>query len=242
MNVCLRMQLLLSVAMSLFVASACADVKLPSMFSDHMVIQGDVEVPIWGWADPGETVTVSVAGQTMKTTANGDGKWLVKLNPLDSVESLVLTVAGKNTVTVTDVVVGDVWLCSGQSNMGMEAKQANSFNPSSANFPRIRLFHVPGHPASSMENTCGGNWMLCTPETASSFSAVAYFFGSEIHQKTGKTLGLINSSVGGTPIEAWTSADAQKGVPQLQPLFDRWTKAQAVWNPDQARADYDKQL
>ena len=211
-----------------------ADVKLPAIFSNHMVLQAGVNAPVWGWADAGEEVTVTIAGQTKKVTTGKDGKWMVKLDTLQAGAPVTLTVKGKNSIEIADVLVGDVWLCSGQSNMAMSVNGAKDFEKEkpAANFPNIRTFT--------------GAWTVCSSNTVGWFSATAYFFGREIHQKTGVSIGLINSSVGGTPIEAWTSLEAQLAQPALRPAIDAHAKdiasAQAMWNPEQVQADYEKQL
>ena len=137
----------LRAALPLLLALACApaalaNVRLPSIFSDHMVLQRGVPVPVWGWADAGEEVTVTIASQTQSTKADAAGKWKVKLAPLQSAETLTFTVKGRNTLTVTDVLVGEVWLCSGQSNMAMSVEKSQDFDKekAAAKFPAIRMF------------------------------------------------------------------------------------------------------
>jgi sialate O-acetylesterase len=225
------------------VPSAFANVRLPAIFSEHMVLQQDVTVPVWGWADPGEEVTVTVGGQTKSTKANAEGKWSVQLAKLKSGEAVTLTVKGKNTLTVKDVLVCEVWLCSGQSNMGFTVNRANNFEQekAAANFPSIRVFTVSSSVATTPQSDCVGRWSVCTPATVGSFSATAYFFGREIHKTTGRPVGLINSSVGGTPIESWTSWDAQKDKGDLKVIFDRWEKEKTTWDPAKAQAAYETQ-
>jgi len=205
---------------------AHADIKLPALFSEHMVLQGGVKVPVWGSADPGEEVSISIGKQTKTTKADNKGKWRVVLDPLKPEQGLELTAKGKNTVTAKDVLIGDVWLCSGQSNM--EQSVSNSANPdaekAAGNFPSIRMFTVPYRKAAEPLEDCIGAWKVCTPENVGSFSATGYFFGRELHQKLGINVGLINSSVGGTAIEAWTSSDAMKGKPQIKFILDRWNQ------------------
>jgi sialate O-acetylesterase len=225
-------------------AAALAKVSLPDLFSDHMVLQADREVPVWGWAEPSEEVTVAIAGQTKTATADPKGKWLVKLNPLKAGEALTLTVKGGNTITIQDVLVGEVWLCSGQSNMQMTVSAAKDFpkEKAAANYPKIRMFREASNPATTPQDHCKGTWQVCSPETVGGFSATGYFFGRELHQTLGVPVGLINSSVGGTAIEAWTSLEAQKDKPEVKPIFERWTKQAETWDPAKAQAQYDKQL
>lgn len=223
--------------------SAWADVSLPAIFSDHMVLQGEAAVPVWGWAEPNEQVTVSIAGQTKSATADASGKWMVKLDKLKSGEAATLSVTGKNTLVVNDVLVGDVWLCAGQSNMLWPVAKCQDFDQekAAANFPKIRMFCESSGSNPIVQEKCAGKWELCSPETIGKFSATAYFFGREVHQKTRQPVGLITSSVGGTPIEAWTSVEAQQTVSELKPLFERWKKL-ATWDLEKAKADYEKQL
>ena len=223
---------------------ALADVKLPAIFSDHMVLQQGVAAPVWGWADPGEEVTVSIAGQTKTTKAAENGKWSVKLDPLKPGETLTLSIKGKNNIVIQDVLVGEVWLCSGQSNMAMTVGSAKDFEQekAAANFPKIRMFKEGSSAATTPQEQGKGAWFVCSSETVGGFSAAAYFFGRDLHQKLGLPVGLINSSVGGTAIEAWTSWEAQKDKTELKPIFESWETRQANWDPAKAQAQYDKQL
>lgn len=219
-----------------------ADVRLPAIISDHMVLQQDVEVPIWGWADKGEQVTVVCGSQSKSATAGEDGRWMVRLDKQSAGGSLELTVKGKNSITITDVLVGEVWLGSGQSNMAMTVSRAKDFEAeqAAANLPQLRMFREASGPATEPQVGGSGKWEVCTPETVGGFSATAYFFGREIHRRIKVPVGLINSSVGGTPIEAWTSRDAQEKLVELQPLFQRWQSAVATYKPDEAKAAFQK--
>jgi sialate O-acetylesterase len=228
----------------LLAPAARADVKLPALFGDHMVLQRDKVVPVWGWADAGEMITVSCAGQTGKTTADRMGTWSVKLDRLTTGGPHTLTVKGKNTLTIRDVLIGEVWLASGQSNMAMTVQRARDFDKekAAARLPQIRMFTVRSGPAQTPQKDCQGQWAICSPETVGTFSATAYFFGRELHRALGVPVGLINSSVGGTAIEAWTSMPAQRNVKDLAPIFERWDRAAATFNLAQAKARYEKQL
>ena len=221
-----------------------ADVKLPAIFSDHMVLQAGVTVPVWGWADPGEEVSVSVAGQTKTTKADKTGKWMVKLGKLKSGDAVTLTVKGKNSITINDVLVGEVWLGSGQSNMAMTVNRSKNYaqEQAAATFPKIRMFKESSVAALTPQRECRGSWQVCSPDTVGGFSATAYFFGRDLHKALGVPVGLINSSVGGTPVEAWTSWDAQKDLPEMKPVFEEWDKRQATWDAAKAKAAYEKQL
>jgi hypothetical protein len=229
---------------TLSAAPARADVRLPAIISDHMVVQRDSAVPIWGWAGAAEQVTVALAGQTKTAKTGADGKWLVNLDPLHSAGPHTLTVKGTNTLTIGDVLVGEVWLASGQSNMEMTVSGSRDFDKEQAasDLPRIRMFTVRRHPSREPQPDCKGTWRICAPETVGAFSATAYFFGKELHQKLGVPVGLVNSSFGGTPIEAWTSMEMQKDRPELKALLASWDKRAADYNPEAAKAAYEKQL
>ncbi len=222
-----------------------AEVKLPSVFSDHMVLQRDVTLPVWGWADPGEKITVAVAKQMKTTTADAAGKWSLKLDKISASEPVTMTVQGKNTLTVQDVLIGEVWLASGQSNMQLPVNDvANaSQEKASAQFPQLRMFTVVKHPAVTPQTNCAGEWVVCSPATVGKFSAAAYFFGRELHQKLGAPVGLINASWGATPIEAWTSMTQMEGKPEFSPVFKEWEeKLRLPYNAEKALAQYQKQL
>ncbi len=202
-----------------FSAAAAADLPLlHPLFCDHAVLQRDAKVPVWGWTEPGAKVTVMFAGQTRTAIAGPDGKWLVRLKSMSaSTEPRALTVtssAGQATATINDVLVGEVWLCSGQSNMemGMRLTGANS-DIASANFPNIRLLTVPHSVALEPQEMLKCNWQPCSPETVAQgqwdgFSAVGFYFGRDLNRELGVPIGLIQSAWSGTIAEAWTSAEA----------------------------------
>jgi sialate O-acetylesterase len=235
-------------AAALLAPLAAANVTLPAIFSDHMVLQADASVPVWGWAEPGEQVTVEFAGQKKTAKADAKGKWSVKLNPMpvsaEPREMMVRSRATSHESRITDILVGEVWLCSGQSNMAMTVNRAKDFEQekAAANLPKIRHFRESSGAAPTPQEKCSGKWELCSPDAVAGFSATAYFFGREVHRKLGVPVGLINSSVGGTPVEAWTSLAAQKDFAELKPLFESWEKKQATWDPEKAKATYEKQL
>lgn len=200
---------------------------MPVLFSDHMVLQAGQPVPVWGMAEPGKKITVSFSGQTKSVQADAQGKWQVTLDPLEQADSQVLKVEGDGAVAINDVLVGEVWLCSGQSNMVLPVSKAKDFEAekAAANFPKIRVF--------------GTKWVPCSPEMIGATSAAAYFFGREIHQKTGRPVGLIIRAAGGTPIEYWTDWEVQKDVKELQPLF---AAAPPPANASQAASDQKQAL
>ncbi|MFZ4766765.1 MAG: sialate O-acetylesterase [Roseimicrobium sp.] len=220
-------------------------VKLPALFSDHMVLQSGKPAAVWGWAAPGEEVRVSTVGQTKTAQAGPDGRWKVTLDAMKpSTTSTTLTVSGTNTVTIRDVLIGEVWLCSGQSNMAMTVNRAKDFEQekAAAVWPQIRMFTVGGTFAAVPALEPAGAWVVCTPETVAAFSATAFFFGRELHKTLQQPVGLINSSVGGTPIDAWISAEAQQACDALKPLFEAVKKEDAATDLAAAKAAYEKQL
>ena len=205
--------------------SAYADVTLSGLFMDHMVLQRDVPVAIYGRAEPGEQVTVSFpgrtsagqAGQEKSTVADKAGNWSVKLDALKvSTNSMTMTIAGKNKLTLNDVVIGDVWVCSGQSNMEWmlgQSKRTNDINE--ANFPLLRQFIVPKCKASSAQSETKSRWEVCEPRTAGNFTAAGFYFARKIQWETGIPIGLIKSAWGGTCIEPWTTYEGLAAVPEL---------------------------
>jgi len=188
--------------------AAVADVKLPAIIGDNMVLQQGGKVSIWGWADPGEEVMVGVSWNNMKfgVTANKDGKWSFRMNPPKAGGPYEMTLTGKNTISIKNILVGEVWVCSGQSNMQMSVQSSNNAEQeiAEAGYPKIRLFSVKRKVAETPQSDCEGSWSECSPETVPGFSAVAYFFGRELHKQLNVPVGLIHTSWGGTPAEAWT--------------------------------------
>jgi len=194
--------------------AVAAEVRLPAIFGDHMVLQQQQPVRLWGWADPGEEVTVIIgrdtdgsrAGDRGSVTADSDGRWRLELPAREAGGPLSLIVEGSNRIELTDVLVGEVWIGSGQSNMAWPVAVADNAEAeiAAADHPRIRLFSVPHVIAFTPQDDVIGSWQVCSPESVPPFSAVSYFFGRHIHGELGVPVGLINSSWGGTIIEAWT--------------------------------------
>jgi sialate O-acetylesterase len=225
-----------------FSVTAATDLPLlHPLFCDHVVLQRDAAVPVWGWTQPGAKVIVTFAGQTRTAVAGPDGKWLVKLKSMRaSVEPrtlIVTSTADQATETIHDVLVGDVWLCSGQSNMEMGMLLTKATNDIvTANFPNIRLLTVPHGVALEPQAIIRCSWLPCSPETISQgqwegFSAVAFYFGRELHQELGVPIGLIQSAWGGTLAEAWTSAEALATIEDFKDsLASVRAKAQAGKN------------
>ena len=212
------------------VATAAADVKLPALISDNMVLQQGRQVAIWGTADAGEQVTVSLGEQKETATADANGHWKVELGPLKKGGPFEMTVAGKNTVTIHNVLVGEVWVCSGQSNMEFAVWNHSVVGGvnnaeqevAAANYPLMRLFIVKKAVAGKPQTDVQGHWVVASPETVGNFSAVGYFFGRDLHRALKFPVGLIDSSWGGTEAEAWTSAPALEADPDLKVVADSW--------------------
>ena len=215
-----------SLVLLVLVASAFtarAAVTLPAIFSDQMVLQRDARVPVWGTADAGTVVTVEFAGQKKTATAAPDGRWRLDLDPLAASATPRDLLISTNRSSppenrkLTAVLVGEVWLGSGQSNMAMTVNRSANFETekTAATFPLIRHYKEDSPNSESPQSVGKGRWVECTPDTVGAFSAALYFFGRELHQKLGVPVGLINSSVGGTPIEAWIAADVQLADPAL---------------------------
>jgi sialate O-acetylesterase len=197
---------------------AAADVRMPRVLSDHMVLQCGVPLPVWGWAGAGEEVTVKLGQNEAKATADAAGKWMVKLPALEAGGPLEMTVTGKNTIRITDILVGEVWLCSGQSNMefGLNGTDNGAQAVAEANYPQMRLFHVQKATSGQPVQDVTAAWAVCSPQTAGGFTAVGYFFGREIHKALNVPVGLINSSWGGTRIEPWTPPEGFAAVPKVE--------------------------
>ncbi|MBN2180890.1 MAG: hypothetical protein JW715_03165 [Sedimentisphaerales bacterium] len=197
--------------------------KLPALFSDHMVLQQKLNCPVWGWAGDGTPVTVEINGQKVKTTAR-DGRWQVRLPALEAGGPYTLTVRTPGrTIELKDVLVGEVWVCSGQSNMEWPVETSNNAQAeiAAAKYPNMRLFTVEKATSSEPLQDVTGHWVLCTPETVGDFSAVGYFFGRDLLKSGIKPVGLIDTTWGGTPAEAWTSTEALKSNQEFAPILAR---------------------
>jgi len=221
LNIVRRSALVLAFAF-LFPLLGRADVNLPPLISEHMVVQRGLPVHVWGKASPGEGVSVSFRGEARTAAADTLGRWSVYLSPGEAGGPFDMTIKGVNTISFKDVMVGDVWVASGQSNMEFSLNGARNAESeiASANYPNIRLLHADRRTSEyPLEEIAAKPWVGCTPESVRTFSAVAYFFGRHLHQKLGVPIGLIETSWGGTPAEAWTSLSALSADPSLMPVF-----------------------
>jgi sialate O-acetylesterase len=217
-----------------------ADIRLPAVIGDNMMLQAGEKAPLWGWADPGETVYLSVSWHRMerRVSTDSDGKWMFKVKTPPAGGPYEITLAGKNTIALKNILVGEVWVGSGQSNMQMSVQSSNNAKEeiAAAKYPKIRLFSVARKVADTPQADCTGRWVECSPETVPGFSAAAYFFGRKLHQELKTPIGLIHTSWGGTPAEAWTSGPIMKSDPDFAPILKRF--ADAVANYPQAMVTY----
>ena len=230
---------------SAFTAHLGADVRLPGIIQSHMVLQRDVAVPIWGWAEPQEEITVTFAGQTKAATAAANGEWTVTLDPLPGGGPHTMTIAGGNTIALEDILVGEVRLCSGQSNMAMTVGGVKDAEQeiAAADFPQIHMATVTRQAAPEPQEDCPVRaWQVCSRDTVKGFSATAYFFGRHLHQHLNVPIGLINSSWGGTCVEAWTSKEALARLESGRALIDKWKELAAEYDPEAAQQAYEKRL
>jgi sialate O-acetylesterase len=214
--------------------AARSEVHLNPLFADNAVLQRDAEVPVWGTARDGEKVTVEIQGQKVTATATG-GKWLVRLKPLTAGGPLTLTVTGDNQITLTNILVGEVWLCSGQSNMewALARSDGGTNAIAIATNTMLRMCRVPHNVQFTPQSEVQAKWELCSLATAKNFSAIPYWFGEKLQKELGVPVGIINSAFGGTPIQSWMPAETLKSGSWPQ---DRWN------DPVQAKADYDKKF
>ncbi len=231
---------LLSLLIVLLVAAAArADVRLPSVIGENMVLQQKQTAILWGWADKGEKVTVSLEGNTAEATADSAGRWRVEIQPPAAGGPYTLTLEGANTITLSNVMVGEVWICSGQSNMefGVASAINGQDEIAAADYPNIRLFTVAKKIADKPQDDCVGTWTPCTPQTVPRFSAVAYFFGRQLHKELHVPVGLINTSWGGTVAEAWTSRGTLESDADYSEILQRAATFNER-NPNQASVLY----
>ena len=216
---------LVGIAAFMLALAAHADVKLPAIFGDHMVLQQETKLPVWGWAKPGEKITVAFNGKKAEATAGTDGKWRAELPACAAgTPPGTLVVTGKNTLTINDVLAGDVWLCSGQSNMEFGLGRGDA---AGATDGQIRLFHVPHQLAIGPRDNVAASWQVCSPQTVAGFTAVGYFFAKNLKVDVNRPLGLIESSVGGTGAQEWTDLATLDATPALRHYADNLKKIAA---------------
>lgn len=227
--------------------SVQADARLSGIFSDAMVLQQGIPLPVWGWADAGEQVTIAIANQKASTTADKDGKWRVTLEPLKADgNSTSITINGHNTLVIKNVLVGEVWLCGGQSNMAMPVRDCFRFDDeqAAATLPQIRLYHAarPGSPEPQFKHD--GHWSICSPQTVGKWTATGFFFARYLHKELNVPVGLIDTSRGGMPIRTFMSRESLGSLPtgkedydELQQLWRDYLAQRAEWDAAVVRAE-----
>jgi sialate O-acetylesterase len=244
--VCAIFGLFLSIA-----GVVCGQVKPACVFGDYMVLQRDMTIPVWGTADAGQVVTVKFNSQTKAATADAGGKWKINLDACKAGGPFEMTLADKETITFKDVYVGEVWLCSGQSNMDMTvAKEDRNWcgvnneaqEVAAADYPLIRVFDTDFTPKDEIQSEVKGKWEVCSPKTVGHFSAAAYFFARQLHQKLNVPIGLVTTAYGASTAEAWTSRSALAANPTTAFLLDEYKKRCEDFDTGQAKAKYDQAL
>jgi sialate O-acetylesterase len=211
-----------------FSISACADVTLPSLLADHMVVQRGLPVHVYGMAAPAESISVTFRDETQSTTADNLGRWSLYLSPGEAGGPFQMIVKGANTIQLNDILVGDVWVASGQSNMEFSMKELANPGPdiAAAKYPKIRLFRVEHRPSDYPRSDVEAKqtWAACTPDSVAESSAVAYYFARDLHQRLNVPIGLVESFWGGTPAESWTSLHSLGADASLMPVFAERSK------------------
>ncbi len=228
-------------ALSVFVVvlpglTALAEVSLPSLIGDNMVLQQGAKCPLWGRADPGEGVTVTLDGRDCRTMTGPDGRWTVRLPAHKPGGPFEITIRGRNTLVLKNVMFGEVWICSGQSNMEMHLRdvQDGAAEVAAADHSGIRLFRVPHTACRQPSVDARGNWVVCSPAAAERFSAVGYYFGRELHRRLGVPVGLIDASWGGTLAEVWTTPETLGSNAELAPILE-WSAVAVASYPEAFR-------
>lgn len=221
-------------------SSLMAEVSLPAVFSDHAVLQQEKVTPIWGWAAAGEKVTVSIGGQSQSTVGGADGRWKIQMELLPSSQPVEMIVEGSNKLVIKDVLIGEVWLCAGQSNMVMTVAESKDYDleRKNASLPQIRMFTVLSGRAETKQEDCAASWVICTPESVGDFSAVGFFAARELNQTLQRPVGILNSSAGGTLIESWLDLETQKQCVELKAFFAQRERLMAEFDRDKAAAAY----
>jgi len=210
------------------IAPGRAEVKLSAIFGDHMVLQQQAKIPVWGWANPGEEITVTLGGRSLKTKTTVEGNWRVDFEPFEpNAQPVKLVVEGANRLEFQDVLLGDVWVCSGQSNMGWpfsKSYYADTELPK-ANHPQLRLFEIRTKASLQPEKNLGGVWKVCTPEALTNFGTLPYFFGRDLNKHLNRPIGLVAPYWGGSCVQAWTSVSGLQQSPAFTTYVDQLQKA-----------------
>lgn len=240
------MRVVLLILLSAFACCApvSAELKMSPVFGDHMVLQRDMPIHVWGWTTPGQTVSARLDGRRAETTADASGRFDLSLDALPAGGPHQLTITADETRVFQDVLIGEVWVCSGQSNMAWPVQAANDADMESqaADFPSIRLISVPNVGSQVPLNDFKGAWQACAPDTVRDFSAVGFFFGRQIHQTINVPVGLIDNAWGGSACEAWVRRDLLEQDEKYAPLMQRWAETEATWDPAVAQQKYEAAL
>ena len=227
-------------------SSVLAELSLPHFFSDHMVLQRERAAAIWGQADPKAEVMVAFKGKTAAAKADAQGQWRVAIEtgPADAEGSELKITAGAESVVLKDVLVGEVWIASGQSNMYFTMNRVPAYAElmAKANYPGLRMFNAPLVTAAEPQGDIEGEWSLCSPETVPGYSAVAFFFALKLHQELGIPVGVLKTCWGGKPVETFTSREALNTHPGSKALVDKLMAEAASYEPTAARAGYEARL
>ncbi len=237
--------ILMLVALIATTPHCLAEIRTSAVFGDHMVLQREKPIHVWGWAEPGQSVEVGLAGKVETTKSDDKGRFDVRLPALPAGGPHKMTIAsGGDSVQFEDVLIGEVWVCSGQSNMQWAVEQSDDaeLEALAANFPNLRLITVPRTGTQQPQTSFEGQWQACTPETVPSFSAVGYYFGRQIHQTLDVPVGLIDNSWGGSAAEAWVNRDVLRESGKFDELLARWRETEATFNYDDAMKRYRQRL
>ena len=235
----MKIRVLLAACALLVPSVAMAELKMPNIFGDHMVVQQKMPVKVWGWTKPGQEVTVTLGEKSATGKAGDDGRFDVALPAVDAGGPYTLQIKADETRTINDVLVGEVWICSGQSNMQWNV--ANSTDPDlerlTARHPKIRMINFPQVGTQEPVLTHDRPWMECTPETVSAFSAVGYFFARQLNETIDVPIGMINNAWGGSACEAWINRDVLNADPQYAPMMDGWIAKEKQFADLSAKSD-----
>lgn len=227
-----------------FVQSATAHIGVPPIFGSNMVLQQKQQNRVFGWGDSGDQITVTIADQKKSTKVNEEGRWEVTLDAMDAGGPHRMTISGHDRLVFDNVMVGEVWICSGQSNMAWPVTRANDpqLETLTAKYPNIRLISVPQVGTGEPKDSFDGEWKVCTPQTVADFSAVGYFFGRRLHQTLNVPIGLIDNAWGGSACEAWINRDVLEKDARFNDLMSHWRGVEEHVNSGKAHDEYQKQL
>ena len=246
MNLRLLATPLLSLLASVLAIPANAELSLPHFFSNGMVLQRDREVAIWGKSDPGANITLNFKGRQVNVWADGDGRWKATIDagPADAEGADLLISNGPEKTTLQDVLVGEVWLASGQSNMVFTMNRVPAYEPvlAKADYPEIRMFNAPLVTAIEPQYDIEGHWTACSPDTAPGYSAVAFFFARKLHKELNLPIGIIKTAWGGKPVETFTSREALSSLSETKPIVDTAMERDRNYDAQRAQARFDKAL